>query len=208
MGPDLWHPDEHSVDFGDVSPSKERTVGYQYQTRRCCQIQEWFGCFPHISPTPASSASVICLRETLTEFELSTAGKLQSWNTSNLELPLCHLSLYGTLMLQTFFKGQAPKLRTLSLSYVLIPWSPIPRGQLTQLLIVNKNENDPALGDSNDFIDLLVNYPALAILKLDFCLPSNLTRFPRDRTIHLLRLSQLCLGGSTSRVTNLLKMLK
>ena len=108
----------------------------------------------------------------------------------------------------TLFKGQAPKLRSLSLSHVLIPWSPIPRGQLTQLVIVNENENNPALGDSNDLIELLVNCPALEILTLDFCLPSQLTRFPRGQTIHLPRLSRLHLSGSTSRVTNLLKMLK
>ena len=42
-------------------------------------------------------------------------------------------------------------------------------------------ENNPALGDSNDLIDLLVNCPALGILMLDFCLPSQLTWFPRGR---------------------------
>jgi len=114
-----------------------------------------------------------------------------------------------TLGVTTLFKGQAPKLRTLSLSHVLIPWSPIPRGgQLTQLKIVNENENNPALGNSNDLIDLLINCPALEILTLDFCLSSQLTQFPHGRTVRLSRLSRLRLRGSTSRVTNLLKTLK
>ena len=107
----------------------------------------------------------------------------------------------------SLFKGQAPKLRTLSLSHVSIPWSLIPRGQLTQLEIDN-HEYDPALENLNDLIDLLVNSPALEILTLNYCLPSQLSQFPHGRTIHLPRLSKLRLSESTSRVTNLLKMLK
>jgi hypothetical protein len=40
----------------------------------------------------------------------------------------------------TLFKGRAPKLRTLILSQVLVPWSLIPRGQLAQLTVSLSNE--------------------------------------------------------------------
>ena len=172
------------------------------------QIQEWFGCSSRISPT----------RE-LRIYGQSTpqdADRIRAFCSQ--EAPILeHLELQTSLMspitfrdpgVKTLFKGQAPKLRTLSLSHVLIPWSPDPRGHLTQLVIVSDTENNPALGDSNDLIKFLVNCPALEILRLDFCVSSQLTRFPRGRTIHLPRLSQSYLGGSTSLVTNLLKMFK
>jgi hypothetical protein len=112
----------------------------------------------------------------------------------------------------TLFKGQAPKLRTLILSQVLIPWSHIPRGQLTQLTICLLNEvsiaDVPSHRDLNELIDLLVNSPSLEVLALEFCLPSYLSQLSYDQTIHLPQLSRLCLGGSSSRVTNLLKMLE
>ena len=121
--------------------------------------------------------------------------------------------VFGELGGVTLFKGRAPKLRTLSLSQVLIPWSHIPRGQLTQLKIVFFNEvpfpiDVSTHDDVNQLIDLLVNSPELEVLVLESCLPSRLGQFPRSRTIHLPHLSRLCLGGSSSRVTNLLKMLK
>ena len=53
------------------------------------------------------------------------------------------------------FKGQAPMLRTFSLSQVRIHWSHIPRGQLTQLKIADT----PPIGNFNELIDLLVNCP-------------------------------------------------
>jgi hypothetical protein len=106
------------------------------------------------------------------------------------------------------FKGRAPRLRTFSLSRVVIPWSLIPRGQLTQLKIACPNEDAYSPGDLSQLIDLLVNCPALEILALDFCLPSQLTEFPHGRTIHLPHLSRLRLCGSTSRIMNMLKMLK
>ena len=148
------------------------------------------------TPQDADRVRAFCSQEApiLEHFELRTS--------------LMSSITFRDLGVKTLFKGQAPKLRTLSLSHLLIPWSPDPRGQLTQLVIVNDNENNPALGDSNDLINFLVNCPALEILRLDFCASSQLTRFPRGRTIHLPRLSQLCLGGSTSLVTNLLKMFK
>ena len=112
----------------------------------------------------------------------------------------------------TLFKGRAPKLRTIILSQVLIPWSLIPRGQLTQLTIgflFEVSVSDvPSYGDLNQLIDLLVNSPELEVLVLGCCLPSRLSRFPHGRTIDLPRLSRLCLAGSSSRIMNLLKMLR
>jgi hypothetical protein len=110
----------------------------------------------------------------------------------------------------TLFKGQAPRLRTLSLSQVLIPWSLIPRGQLTQLKIVLFKEvltaEIPSHGYLNQLIDLLVSCPGLEILALGRCLPFQLDQFPHSQTIHLPCLSRLFLIGSTSRITNLMKL--
>ena len=108
------------------------------------------------------------------------------------------------------FKGHAPRLRTFSLSRFVIPWSLIPRGQLTQLKIDYSNEHFHSPSDLNQLIDLLVNCPALEVLALQSCLPSQLelTEFPHGQTIHLPRLSRLHLCGSTSRIMNMLKMLK
>jgi hypothetical protein len=108
------------------------------------------------------------------------------------------------------FNGRAPRLRTFSLFQVVIPWSLIPRGQLTQLKIAcpGGNEDVDSPGDLNQLIDLLVNCPALEILALDSCLPSQLTELPHGQTIHLPHLSRLRLCGSTSRIMNMLKMLK
>ncbi|KAF8486836.1 hypothetical protein DFH94DRAFT_659751 [Russula ochroleuca] len=114
----------------------------------------------------------------------------------------------------TLFKGRAPRLRTLFLSQVLIPWSLIPRRQLTQLKIVFSKLDEVSTtdvllcGNLNQLIDLLVNCSGLEILVLGCCLPPQLTQIPRGRTIHLPRLSRLCLVGTNSRITNLMKMLK
>lgn len=112
----------------------------------------------------------------------------------------------------TSFKGQAPKLRAFCISQVCVPWSFIPRGQLTQLKIILLNETTtldaPSLGNAKQFIDLLADCPALEILVLELCLPRDLSQSSRGRTVHLPHLSRLCVGGSSSRVTNLLKMLK
>ena len=108
------------------------------------------------------------------------------------------------------FKGHAPRLRTFSLSEVVIPWSLTPRGQLTQLKLACTDENIHSLGDLNQLIDLLVNCPALNILVLDSCLPSQLSASPpaHGRIIDLPHLSRLRLGGSTSCIMNMLKILK
>ena len=106
------------------------------------------------------------------------------------------------------FKGHAPRLRAFSLSRVIVPWSLVPHGQLTQLKIACPNEDVHSPGDLNQLIDLLVNCSALEILALEFCLPSQLTEFPHGQTIHLPHLSRLRLWGSTSRIMNMLNMLK
>ena len=111
----------------------------------------------------------------------------------------------------TLFRGRAPRLRTFSLSQVLIPWSLIPRGQLTQLKIVLFTEvsvADVSKDNLNQLIDLLANSPGLEVLVLESCLPSQLSRFSHGRTIQLPHLSRLALAGSSSRIMNLLKMLK
>ena len=111
----------------------------------------------------------------------------------------------------TLFKGRAPKLRTIILSQVLIPWSLIPRGQITQLTVRLSNEAYivPSPHDLNQLIDLLVNSPGLEVLVLESCLPPRLSQFlPFGGTIHLPHISRLSLAGSSSRITNLLKMLR
>jgi hypothetical protein len=118
--------------------------------------------------------------------------------------PITFRNLGGNML----FKGHAPRLRTFSLSRVVIPWSLIPRGQLTQLKITSANEDVDSPGDLNQLIDLLVNCPALEILALDSCLPSQLTKLLHGRTIHLPRLSRLRLCGSTSRIRYMLEMLQ
>ena len=113
---------------------------------------------------------------------------------------------FGDLDGNMLFKGHAPRLRTFSLSQVVIPWSLIPRGQLTQLKIFHPYED--YLGELEQLIDLLVNCPALEFLYLNRCLPSQLAEFSHGQTIHLSHLSRLRLCGSTSRILNTLKMLK
>ena len=112
------------------------------------------------------------------------------------------------LGLNVLFKGHAPRLRAFSLSRLVIPWSLIPRGQLTQLKIAYPDEGFYSPGDLNQLVDLLVNCPALEILTLESCLPSQLAEFPHDRTIHLSHLSHLHLRGPTSHIMNMLKVLK
>jgi hypothetical protein len=63
-------------------------------------------------------------------------------------------------------------------------------------------------GVSEQFIDLLVNCTGLETLALEHCLPSQLAQLSHGQTIYLPRLSRLCLSGSSSRITNLMKMLK
>ena len=105
------------------------------------------------------------------------------------------------------FKGRAPRLRTFSLSGVIIPWALIPRGQLTRLKIAYITEIVGPLDASNQLFDLLVNCPLLEILNLEECLPSQLTESLHGQIIYLPHLSRLRLYGSTTRVVTMLKML-
>ena len=113
-----------------------------------------------------------------------------------------------------FFKGPLPKLRILRISRIAFPWSHFPRGQLTQLKVILSEEvptvtsKDSQHDDLNQLIDLLIDCPSLEVLTLENCLPAMLSGSSGRQTIHLPRLSRLCLGGSSSRVTNSLKMLK
>src|SRR5216683_3326806 len=112
----------------------------------------------------------------------------------------------------TLFNGQAPKLRMFSLYQISIPWSLIPHGQLTHLkIILSRRMFEPdnsSPNDLNQFIDLLVNSPDLEVLAINFCLPTMLSEVSNGQPIHLPRLSRLCLGGSTTSVATLLKMLQ
>jgi len=118
---------------------------------------------------------------------------------------------------RTLFKGRTPKLRTLSLSQVAIPWSFIPRGQLTELKIThfrgifNCSTSWPGSfwdDDPNQLIDLLISSPELEVLVLEFCFPPGLSQVSLGQPIHLPRLSHLHLGGSTTHVANLYTMLQ
>ena len=111
----------------------------------------------------------------------------------------------------TLFKGHSPKLRSFIISHITIPWSLVPRGQLTQLRITSSwisTLSVSSLNDSNQLFDLLLNSPELKSLSIKFCLPSVLSQVACGEPIHLPCLSRLSLSGSTSRVTNLLKRLK
>ncbi|KAI0284068.1 hypothetical protein BC826DRAFT_171019 [Russula brevipes] len=95
-----------------------------------------------------------------------------------------------------FFNGMAPKLRTFSLSQICVPWSFIPRGQLSQLKITLGREPiadrpSSSFGDSKSFIDLLINCPVLEILVLESCLPPSITRPSHVQAIHFLT-SHIC----------------
>jgi hypothetical protein len=107
------------------------------------------------------------------------------------------------------FKGWTPKLRTLSLTQVLIPWSllPHPHGRLTELRIMLYSKipiPDPSSPvDLNQLVELLINSPELEVVILELCLPTILSRPSHGHHIHLPRLSRLHLGGTTSCVTDL-----
>jgi len=111
------------------------------------------------------------------------------------------------------FNGMAPKLRTFSLSQIYVPWSFIPCGQLSKLKISLFCEGEPiadgpSFGDLKSLTDLLINCPVLEILVLESCLPQSTTRPSHVQAIHLPRLSHLSLRGASSRVANLLDILR
>jgi hypothetical protein len=123
--------------------------------------------------------------------------------------PVTFPQISGTAL----FKGRAPKLRTLTLSEVFVPWSLIPRGQLTRIHITRFKgmpTTDVSLSDDlNQLVDLLINSPELEVLSLEFCLPAMLSQVSHGQVepIHLPRLSRLHLGGFTNCITNFLKTL-
>ncbi|KAF8498179.1 hypothetical protein F5888DRAFT_1693232 [Russula emetica] len=164
---------------------------------------------PHLSHTRALRLRNQMLEsESVEEIFSREAPDLEHFQLS-VDSPITFRDLGGT----TLFKGQAPKLRAFCISQVCVPWSFIPRGQLTQLKIIFRDDemstaDAPSLGDARQFIDLLVNCPALEILVLELCIPCDLSQSSRGQTVHLPRLSRLCVGGPSSRVTNLLKMLR
>jgi len=112
----------------------------------------------------------------------------------------------------TLFRGLAPKLQTLSLSNISIPRSLIPCGQLTQLKITLFRgisvHSTTLLSDSSQLLDFLINSPYLEVLVLEFRSPTILFQAPHGQAVHLPRLLHLYLGGSTSCVANLLKVLR
>jgi len=110
---------------------------------------------------------------------------------------------------QSFFMEPLPELRMFSVSRILFPWSLVPRGRLTHLNVALNEEPEVSPHDDlNALIDFLVNCPTLEVLTLKNCLPATLSESSAGQTIHLPRVSRLCLGGLSSRVTNMLKMLK
>ena len=112
-------------------------------------------------------------------------------------------------MTSDLFKGKAPKLRSLSLRQVRVPWSSFPRCQLSQLKIVLFDEapdDAPSHASLNQLIDVLTNCPNLEVLVLESCLPPILCQ-SHKRTVNLPRLSHLGLAGSSSRVVRFFETL-
>jgi hypothetical protein len=127
-------------------------------------------------------------------------------SVSKVTNPLTSQDFDGAML----FRGKAPKLRTLSLSHIRIPWSFFPRCQFTQLKIVLSEEEwneSPSLGSLDQLIDVLANCPNLEVLTLECCLPSILSQSIRMRNVHLPRLSYLSLAGSIPRVVRFFEFL-
>jgi len=128
-----------------------------------------------------------------------------------LEVVTPYPATFRQLGVTMLFGGWTPKLRTLTLSKVAIPWSLIPCGQLTQLKMTLYRgisvHGTALLSDSSQLLDLLINSPDLEVLVLEFCFPTVL-QAADGQTARLPRLSRLCLGGSTSCVASLLKVLQ
>lgn len=123
--------------------------------------------------------------------------------------PMTYEDFDGTRL----FKGKAPRLRTLSLCQVRVPWSFFPRCQFSQLKIILFEEeyardDASSLASLNRLIDVLTNCPTLEVLVLESCLPSIPPQSTPKRTVHLPRLSHLSLAGSSSRVVRFFEALK
>ena len=129
----------------------------------------------------------------------------------HLELSVSDTSLTANKN-HSFFKEPLPNLRVFCISNIRVPWSLFPRGRLTQLKVTHNvevptSEVSPH-GDLNQLVDLLADCPSLEVLTLENCLPVALSGSSGRQTVHLPQLSRLCLRGSSSRVTNLFKMLR
>ncbi|KAI9448982.1 hypothetical protein BJY52DRAFT_1156139 [Lactarius psammicola] len=123
--------------------------------------------------------------------------------------PMTSQDFLGTKL----FKGKAPKLRTLSLCQVRVPWSFFPRCQFSQLKIIlfeeeYAHDDSSSLASLNQLIDVLTNCPTLEVLVLESCLPSIPPQSTPKRTVHLPHLSHLSLAGSSSRVVRFFEALK
>ncbi|KAI9430730.1 hypothetical protein F5148DRAFT_191660 [Russula earlei] len=162
---------------------------------------------PHLSHTRSLRIDGICLSHCnrFYEFFLQEAPALEHFELGLSSVSPVTFPELGT----TFFKNQVPKLKTLCLSEVRMPWSLIPRAQLTQLKVILSKEMPTAgvtrADEFNQFIGLLINCPTLEVLALECCLPTILSQHAGGQTIRFPHLSRLFLGGSSSRVTNLLK---
>ena len=141
---------------------------------------------------------------------------LEAPDLEHLELVVSPSKVANPLTSQDFdgvwlFQGKAPKLRTLSLCHIRVPWLFFPRCQFTQLKIVLSEEewNEPpsSLGSLGHLVSVLANCPNLEVLALEFCLPSMLSRSIHMRNVHLPRLSYLSLAGSTPRVVRFFESL-
>jgi hypothetical protein len=177
-------------------------------------IKTQYPCSPGTSPIRASSTSADLFSigsEVVQEISIQKAPVLECLELGELDvLPIGIKSIVGHLLI----KGPLPNLRIFCISHILFPWSLVPRGRLTQLKVTLSNEvstvtpEDPQHDDLNELIGVLVDSPSLEVLSLEMCLPAMLNESSGEQTIHLPRLSRLSLSGSSSRVTNLLKMLK
>jgi len=169
---------------------------------------------PHISHTRELYLHSLTLDHSkiVHEINIHKAPALEHLElTSGAPTPVAIQDLVG----RSFFKGgPLPNLRIFRVSGTIFPWSRVPCGRLTQLKVTltkvvfavtpKVSQND----DLKQFIDLLVNCQSLEVLALENCLPVMLSETSGGQTIHLPQLSRLCLSGSSSRVTNLLKVLK
>ena len=140
---------------------------------------------------------------------------LEAPDLEHLELVISVSKVTNPLACQDFdgawlFRGKAPKLRTLSLCHIRVPWSLFPCCQFTQLKIVLSGEErneSPSLGSLDQLVDVLANCPNLEVLALECCLPSILSQSIPMRNVHLPHLSYLSLAGSIPRVVRFFEFL-
>ncbi|KAI0264918.1 hypothetical protein BC834DRAFT_238385 [Gloeopeniophorella convolvens] len=105
------------------------------------------------------------------------------------------------------FRGQAPKLRSIHLYQIHIPWAYLPRCTLSHLSITSSSDGVEfsPLGEIGALIDVLENSPTLERLTLDHCLAPVSSQPRAVSIVNLPRLSQLTLSGHSSSVLCLLE---